>query len=345
MVFPFFKLSKEIRLQCYEEMLTITSDSAGKHSCSSAIIRTNKQVHAEAQDILHKINAIDININSEMCYSNRYLLPSLDIYSTCIRVTVGGGSRDLVRDINQLAPENMFEMASRWPAFVRKARKIRLNFLVREIATVYHLLWLTKHPRRGLVVHEPWRGAESVFAKLSQLVFSLASVAGACRELRVGFFTWALEHSAASLHVDRVLAGAAAFADVRKCEVRVPGSTSAGAQTRARILGPVPMHAGKPISRIFDLERQTRRVLARASGGSGASLVPGLALSVSDQSIMRIVKWRLNTKHLADDFLLEGAREDLLHLLRLLGTFMGMEATRRVLALSEGEGTDAVIMR
>jgi hypothetical protein len=32
-------------------------------------------------------------------------------------------------------------------------------------------------------------------------------------------------------------------------------------------------------------------------------------------------------------------------LLRMLETFMGMEATRRVLALSEGEGMDAMLLR
>jgi hypothetical protein len=179
-----------------------------------------------------------------------------------------------------------------------------------------------------------------VFAELSQLVFSLASVAGACRELRVGFFTGRFVDSAASLDIGRVFAGAAAFADVRKCKVIIPRSTSAGAQIRARILGPVPMHSGKPIARIFDLERETRRVLALAS-----TLAPGLVLSISDQAIMRIVKWRPNTKHLADDYLLDGAAEDLCNLLKMLETFMGMEATRRVLALSEGEGMDAMLLR
>jgi hypothetical protein len=338
MVFPFFDLRKELRLQCYEEMLLITSTPAGKHSCSTAILRTCKQAHTEAQKILHEVNEIHIIIETEMCYSDRYGGSNLDMYSTSPEVTVGGGSRDLVRDINKRAPENIFEMASRWPAFVRKARKIRLNVVVRETATHYRAYF--PHPRRGLVVHQPWRGAKSVFAELSQLVFSLASVAGACRELRVGFFTVRLADSAAFLDVERVFAGAAAFADVRKCELRIPRSTSAGAQIRARILGPAPMHSGKPIARIFDLERETRRVLALA-----ATLAPGLVLSISDQAMMRIVKWRLNTKHLADDYLLDGAAEDLCNLLRMLETFMGMEATRRVLALSEGEGMDAMLLR
>jgi hypothetical protein len=343
MVFPFFNLSKELRLQCYEEMLLITADPAGKHSCSTAILRTNKQVHAEAQDILHRINEVYILIESELCYSDRNGASNLDMYATCLEITVGGGSRDLVRDANQLAPRNVFEMASRWPASVRKARKIRLNVLVHEVATHYRMYF--PHPRRGSVVHEPWRGAESVFAELSRLVFSLACVAGACRELRVGFFTGRLVDSAASLDVERVFAGVAAFADVRKCEVRIPGSTSAAAQTRERILGPVPLHSGKSIVRIFDLERETRRVLALASGDSGASLGPGLAFGVSDQSIMRIVKWRLDAKPLADDYLPDGAAARLWDLLRLLEMFMGVEATRRVLALSEGEGMDDMAFR
>jgi hypothetical protein len=110
MVFPFFNLSKELRLQCYEEMLLITSDPAGKHSCSTAILRTNKQVHAEAQDILHRTNEVHILIESELCYSDRNGASNLDMYATCLEITVGGGSRDLVRDANQLAPRNV----SRW---------------------------------------------------------------------------------------------------------------------------------------------------------------------------------------------------------------------------------------
>jgi hypothetical protein len=98
MVFPFFDLCKELRLQCYEEMLLITSTPAGKHSCSTAILRTCKQAHTEAQKILHEVNEIHIIIETEMCYSDRYGGSNLGMYSTSPEVTVGGGSREHFRN-------------------------------------------------------------------------------------------------------------------------------------------------------------------------------------------------------------------------------------------------------
>lgn len=341
MVFPFFSLPPELRARIFKNLLQITTNSRGKRECSTEILRASKQCHAEGQSILHGVNEIRINVALELSLGSAY---ALSMYDTSLEIAVAGSN--ISSDLDKPAPKNVFEMAARWPTYVRKAKKLRLSVRVDGISGSKQLEWLVDHPNASLFVLAPVN-ANEVFAKLSQLVFTLAYAAEACKELRVDFSTNALASSGATaLEVDRLLAGTAAFAHVSKCEVRLSGSTSAGASLRALILGLTPMRSGKPVTRVFELVRETERTLALvlAGGRRGAAWGPLVLLNTSYQDAMKAIERRLGGDALRGCYLPFGGSTALDDLMLSLETFMTMPETKRMLSLDEAGLMGAVVL-
>lgn len=219
-----------------------------RYTSFPAILRASKRCHAEAQKIMYEVNEVEVKLFSSISFG----------YSPCESyhgsVAIYINSCCFVRgDFEQ---KRILDMVESWPEFLQKVQKIRLTIKACD---------KRKRPEDRYLLYE---GIEpkAMFAPLATRILSLAYVATSCKELLVTFqYHNRVERRTAVLRVDRLLASAAAFANVSKCEVMMQGSTTAGESLRAVILGPVPESLeSKHILRVFNLMAEAQYALSLA---------------------------------------------------------------------------------
>lgn len=254
--FRFFDLPPELRLKIYEEVLEIKTNELGERDSifSPQLLRASKQCHAESEAVLYGRNQVTINIESEL-----RLIVSDDYYHDTVSIEIGG--RVVAQGGSSASLGFPVCMAATWPSYVQKARDIRIKLFaldMRDGDGVEGFLWSLMFPR---LVEESTHSRGGGFVSLSQLATSLAQAATNCRRLHLNASAVDQHGSRASLQIDRVLNGMAAFANVTKCEVETLGEPSEGARLRALILGPVPTRPARTSRRRTGAVRGTQRTV------------------------------------------------------------------------------------